>query len=542
MPIQRLQNNQQREELKPSAEKRPRTRSLYWWKIAGSLVGIVIVFIVLVGYRILAAINTTVEGNKRVSVLTQLGHIVSNRDAQLKGEADDRINILLLGIGGEGHDGPLLTDTIMLASVKPSTNQVALLSIPRDLAVEIPQYGNRKINNANAFGKELGYPGGGEQLASDVVAKTVGQTVHYYARIDFAGFKDIIDSLGGISVTVENSFTDSEYPTANYGYQTIRFVAGEQYMNGETALKFVRSRHGNNGEGSDFARSRRQQLVLEAVRDKTLSLGTIMNPIKIGNVLSSLGTHTRTNLEVWEILRLGKMVSDTTKDSIISKVLDSAPTGLLKNATGIDGAFLLLPKDDDFRAVRAYARDIFIAQRFTTEAARIVIRDESGHSGTAKMVAASLESLGFPAPTTDQTGKPNTDSVTAIIDYTNGAKPSSLKSLESYLGVSAVPSLALSAISPRPTYEVPKNVNNGTPAITQPADLLIIIGKDFVKASTSTTYNNGTSTKKTNANANTNSTNKNTNSNSNKNVNVNKNSNANKNINVNTNSALNTNS
>ena len=509
---------------------------MYWWKIAGSLVGIVIVFIGLVGYRILAAINTTVEGNKRVSVLTQLGHIVSNRDAQLKGEADDRVNILLLGIGGEGHDGPLLTDTIMLASVKPSTNQVVLLSIPRDLAVEIPRYGIRKINNANAFGKELGYPGGGEQLAADVVAKTIDQPVHYYARLDFAGFKDIIDSLGGITVNVEHSFTDAEYPTANYGYQTIRFKAGEQHMDGETALKFVRSRHGNNGEGSDFARSRRQQLVLEAVRDKTLSLGTLMNPIKIGNVLSSLGTHTRTNLEVWEILRLGKMVSNTTKDTIISKVLDSSPTGLLKNATGIDGAFLLLPNDGDFRAVKAYARDIFIAPHFATEAAKIVIRDESGHSGTAKTVSTSLESLGFLLPTIDQTGKPNADSITAIIDYTNGAKPNSLKGLEGYLGVTAVPSLALDSISSVPTYEVPSNTNSGTQAVTQPADFLIIIGKDFITASTAATYYNGTSSIKTNTNSNKNSNTKNTN------TTVNKNGNVNKNSNVNTNSVSNTNS
>lgn len=536
MPIQSLQNNQFRNNRaavvpppdEPVRTRRPANRSAYWWKMSGALVGVIIVFISLIGYRILAAVNTAGNGNKKISVFAQLGHLVSNRDAQLRGEADDRVNILLLGIGGEGHDGPLLTDTIMVASIKPSSRQVALLSIPRDLAVEIPRYGVRKINSANAYGKDLNYPGGGEQLASDIASKTLDIPIHYYARIDFAGFKEVVDALGGITVNVAQSFTDQEYPTANFGYQTIKFAAGSQHMNGDTALKFVRSRHGTNGEGSDFARSRRQQLVLEALRDKALSLGTIINPVKIGNVLGSLGSHTRTNLEVWEMLRLGRIASNVAKGDIMTNVLDSSvPNGFLKNITGLDGAFLLMPRDGTFRAVQTFAKNLFLMQKVKGDDPRVVIRDESGRSGTAKAVASSLESLGFPTPTVDTTSRANARSVTSVLDFTNGQKANALKILQDYLGVSAVPPNTLDSAAGLPMYLREANVNGKTSSTPESADFIVTIGKDFLLIKT--TLQNGGAVR---ANINSN-TNKNANANTNASKNSNKNSSTNANANGN---------
>lgn len=518
---------------------------MYWWKISGALVGVIIVFVLLIGYRILAAVNTAGNGNKKISVFAQLGHLVANRDAQLRGESGDRINILLLGIGGEGHDGPLLTDTIMVASIKPSTRQVALLSIPRDLAVEIPRYGVRKINSANAFGKDLNYPGGGEQLASDIVSKTLDIPIHYYARIDFAGFKEVVDALGGINIKVERGFTDSEYPTANFGYQTVGFASGAQHMSGETALTFVRSRHGTNGEGSDFARSRRQQLVLEGLRDKALSLGTIINPVKIGNVLGSLGNHTRTNLEVWEMLRLGRLASGVSKDDIITNVLDSSvPNGFLKNVTGIDGAFLLMPKDGTFKAVQTFAKNLFTIRPLQKEDPKVVIRDESGRSGTAKAIASSLESFGFPAPTIDTTARASADSITSIIDFTNGQKVNALRALQNYLGVKAVSSLTLSSRAERPSFIRATNVNGKTSSSEETADFIVTVSKDALPLVTTVQSNGATVRTNSNTNANGNSnTNANKNTNSNKNVNTNRatNINANVNSNTNTNANLNTN-
>ncbi len=543
MPIHRLYNNQLRNNRaaaspppdNPVRAQHTAKRSVYWWKISGALVGVIIVFVLLIGYRILSAVNTAGNGNKKISVFAQLGHLVSNRDAELRGESSDRINVLLLGIGGEGHDGPLLTDTIMVASIKPSTRQVALLSIPRDLAVDIPRYGVRKINSANAFGKDLNYPGGGEQFALDIVSKTLGIPIHYYARIDFAGFKEVIDALGGITINVERGFTDSQYPTANFGYQTVRFSSGAQHMSGATALTFVRSRHGTNGEGSDFARSRRQQLVLEGLRDKALSLGTIINPVKIGNVLGSLGNHTRTNLEVWEMLRLGRLASGVSKDDIITNVLDSSvPAGFLKNVTGIDGAFLLMPKDGTFKAIQTFAKDLFLAQPLRQEDVRVVIRDETGRSGTAKAVGSSLESFGFPAPTIDTSARANADSVTSIIDYTNGQKAHALRVLQDYLGVTAISSKTLSSDAPLPSYFRNSNVNAKAAPSPETVDFVVTLGKDMLSLVTNVQSNGSAARTNTNTNGNGN-TNTNTNKNNNTNSTTNKNTNVNASANTNSN-------
>jgi len=538
MPINSVYTNHHREDHDTPVAPAPRKKSLYWWKIGGSLLIAVVVIIGIIGYKILAAVNSTGNDNERVSVLQQLSHLVMNRDAQLKGESQDRVNILLLGIGGEGHDGPLLTDTIIFASVKPSTGQVTLLSIPRDLAVELPRYGIRKINHANAYGKEMDYPGGGEQLAADIVAKTVGQPVNYFVRMDFDGFKDIIDGLGGITVNVENSFTDSQYPTLNYGYQTIRFTAGTQRMNGDTALTYVRSRHGNNGEGSDFARSRRQQLVLEAVKEKIFSVGTLLNPGKIGSTLTSLGNHSRTNLEVWEMLRIAKIIQNGT-GGITTHVLDnSTPNGFLKDVTGIDGAYLLMPKDGTFRAIQAYAKDLFIQSTFAGESAHIVIRDESGHTGGAQTVAASLESLGFPTPTIDTTAVASSDAVTKLIDTTNGAKPNSLQGLQDYLKIAALSATALDSLPAVQSYENTLNTNGHITKTPGTTDFVIIIGKEFF-ATTDAAYGSSTylrSGSTTNANAN---VNKNSNTSVNKNTNKNSTTTKNSTTNTNVNSATN---
>ncbi|MBI4090255.1 MAG: LCP family protein [Candidatus Kerfeldbacteria bacterium] len=465
----------------------PRRKSWYWWKVGGALTAVVMLFVGLVGYRLLAAVNTSPDGNRRVSVFEQLGHIVSKRDAQLNGEADDRINILLLGIGGPGHEGPLLTDTIIVASLKPSTKQVALISVPRDLAVDIPRYGVRKINNANAFGQDMDYPGGGEQLTSDLVARVTGLPIHYFGRIDFSGFIKIVDDLGGMNLTVARSFVDREYPTADFGYQTIAFTAGPQTMDGDAALKFVRSRHGNNGEGSDFARSARQQLVLQALQEKIFSLGTIVNPVRIGNVLSSLGTHTRTNMEVWELLRLAKLVREVDRTAITSHVIDSSPNGLLKVATGLDGAFLLVPKDSGFAAVQAFANNIFSLARYAEENARIVVRDASGRSGTGKAIVANLESLGFPIIAVETGRAPERTAVSWLVDYTNGGKPYTLRGLSSYLGLAATtPGSTLLNPGMVPAL-LNGNRNSSQATLPEPADqadILLVIGADYLQAQT----------------------------------------------------------
>ncbi len=290
--------------------------------------------------------------------LQKIKKLVLQKEIDLAGAKDDRINVLMLGQGGPGHDGPYLTDTILIVSIKPSTREVAMISIPRDLAVSIPGKGVQKINYANAFGESKD-PGFGPALTAKVLHDTFDLDIHYYIRVDFKAFSEIIDAVGGVNINVERSFVDTEYPAAGELYQTISFREGNQLMNSDTALKYARSRHGNNGEGSDFARAYRQQKILLALKEKVLSFETLSNPAKINTVLSSLEQHIVTNLEFADIISMLKMAKETKFDKIVTLTLDNGVDGYLQNGTSPDGAFILEPKTGDFLQISAVIKNIF---------------------------------------------------------------------------------------------------------------------------------------------------------------------------------------
>src|SRR3989338_5017821 len=279
-----------------------------------------------------------------ISLWDQIKHLIGSSDKGLSGENEDRINILLLGMGGENHEGPYLTDTMMVASFKPSTKQVALISIPRDLSVPIPGFDWRKINHANAL-CEVNNPGQGGELAVKVVSQILNLPIHYYVRIDFTGFEKIIDDLGGITVEVENTLDDPFYPvkgketaTTTERYEHLYIKEGKKHMNGELALKYVRSRLARGIEGSDFARSKRQQAVLLAVKEKGFSFSTLVNPYRISNIMDTLSQHLATNLKVWEIIRFFNLAKDVAEDNIFHRVFDDNPDGLLYSTFTEDGA------------------------------------------------------------------------------------------------------------------------------------------------------------------------------------------------------------
>lgn len=232
----------------------------------------------------------------------------------------ERVNILLLGVDQRPtEEGPWRSDTMIIATVDPKTMTAGAISIPRDLYVEIPGYGDRRINMAHFLGDAYDYPGGGPGLAMKTIEHNLGIPVHYYIRVDFQGFRDIIDYLGGITIDVEEEIWDYKYPDGQLGYTTVHIPEGRQLMNGRTALQYARSRH----SGTDFDRLRRQQQVLMAIRDKALRLDLLPKIPMLANTMS----HTvRTNLQLGEIVTLGQIGAQIDAEDIRFAVIDESMT------------------------------------------------------------------------------------------------------------------------------------------------------------------------------------------------------------------------
>jgi len=305
-------------------------------------------------------------------------------------KTEDRVNVLFLGIGGGKHDGPLLTDTIIYASIDPKLQKVTLISIPRDLWVPDVEPANKKINGAYAYGEER-KKGSGLLLTKAVVEKILNQPVDYILRIDFNGFVKAIDLVGGIDVSVEKSFEDLEYPisgkeTDDCGfedeefekratqsavfeafpcrYEQLTFQKGLQHMDGEKALKFVRSRHAKGTEGTDFARSRRQEIVIEAFKEKVFSLDTLLNPGRLMSLYNVFQDSIHTNIQQQEyddFVKLAMKMKDAQTNNVIFFYSDpySDKQGIFINpleSEEYDNQWVLIPRlgSGNFSEIQKY--------------------------------------------------------------------------------------------------------------------------------------------------------------------------------------------
>ncbi len=313
---------------------------------------------------------------------------------------DDRVNILLLGLAGGNHDGATLTDSIIVASYSLKSHKVTMISVPRDLWLEGI---SEKVNAAYQEGEER--PEGGLAFASDKIDDIIGIPIHYAVRVDFAGFAKAIDLVGGVDVDVPKTFDDFNYPitgkeedlcgliekelditeeqakmlklkpgkqkllvdstdkiasqAADFAcrFEHLHFNKGINHMDGETALKFVRSRMGTNGEGSDFARSRRQQLVIQAFREKALSLDTLFNPSKIGGLLNTFGESVDTNIPKSDYLDFYDIAKNVKGvDMIVLGDLGDGKSVLVVGDVSKYGRFVMVPPNDDYLPLQQYVK------------------------------------------------------------------------------------------------------------------------------------------------------------------------------------------
>lgn len=349
---------------------------------------------------------------------------------------DNRLNILLLGVGGEGHDGAQLTDTILVASVDLNARKIGLVSIPRDMA--FPLGGGRfmKINAVNAYA-EQSHPGAGARETANAFAELFAMRIDHVVRVDFKGFETFIDTLNGVEVEVERSFTDNEYPTDDFKWQSVSFEKGRQRMDGATALRFVRSRHGTNGEGSDFARSARQQKVLLAVRDKLLSRSTLANPERTVKLYEAVAKNVQTDLSPWDLVKLAPLAQGFSRDSVVTTVLTDAPDGEL-TPSNVEGAFMLFPKKQDWSEIREIVRDPFktreerLAVYKPESDVRLEIKNGTYRNGFASLIKERLAQIGYRVEAVSNAGFRGYEK-TVIFDLTNGAKSKELARLKKLL-------------------------------------------------------------------------------------------------------------
>ena len=371
----------------------------------------------------------------------------------LVGENSGQINILLLGYGGVGHDGPYLTDSMILAEVRPQQKEVLLYSIPRDWQYKSPTtdingnviIGSDKINSAYSSGFVGGTNNpelGGEQ-AIQAVSKLTGLDIPYFSALDFSGFEKAIDQVGGVDITIDNTFSDSQYPNDDTnGYlPTVTFTKGTEHMSGQRALIFARSRHGNNGEDSDFARSKRQQKIIEAFRTKISDLNFFSDASTMNSLINILADHFNTNLEPQEIIHLrGILNSSTTK-----AINFNEDTGLVCQQILDVGEFVLQPcqgvTDQQIKdffnngAGTGTSKAANQPANLSSEKASIILENSTASSAFYNQVKADLTSAGITVYEVQYRGIP----LAASVFYEVQKKPQTESYIEAKYNLVAEP-------------------------------------------------------------------------------------------------------
>lgn len=268
-----------------------------------------------------------------------------------------RVNILLMGTddGRTCDSGVPRTDTLILVSVDTEAKKAFMVSIPRDLWVEIPGRGingiptEQRINTAYTFGEINRFPGGGVKLVRDTIEKNFGQPIHYYAMVNFDGLREIVDLLGGVDVEVKERLYDNEYPTDDCRVRTIDFKPGTYRMSGEDALAYARSRHTT----SDFDRGSRQQQVLLAIRRRALQPDVLP---KLPALTSQIRGLVKTDMSLLEMLALANVAKDIDAASIERRAID---VDMIYPWVRPDGAQVLLP---DRAKIRLLFDEVFKSQ------------------------------------------------------------------------------------------------------------------------------------------------------------------------------------
>ena len=388
-------------------------------------------------------------------------------------ETQDPVNVLLLGIDQRpGEHGYFRTDTMILLHINPQTGDVGMISFPRDLWVEVPGYWETRINSAHVIGDAKQYPGGGPALAKKTVENLIGQPVDYYVRINFEGFRKLLEEIGCIDIDVPKLINDPTFPDDNYGYDPLYLEPGHYCMDADLALKYARTRHVD----SDFGRMQRQQQVIMAIKDKVLSSGELPHLVsRAPTLLNILSDSVTTDMPLSKMIALANVARTLNLDNMRRLIID---VNMVEPTITEKGAAVLMPKMD---LIRAAVDDFFasdneagkegavdtdfqpmptespIATSAAQQDVRVIVLNGTPKAGVEKTLSDILIAHGY-----NVVGAGRADR----IDYTQtqiiaGESSQATRQLADLLGVSD------------------QNIRLGAPEQLQ-ADIVVIIGADFI--------------------------------------------------------------
>jgi LCP family protein required for cell wall assembly len=421
------------------------------------------------------------------SPIAVIGDLIGGKGGSSISQANTdlrRINFAFYGYGGPGHDGAYLTDSIMVVSVQPKPSgppAVAEISIPRDWYVPI-ELGNGKttagrINQAYADGVSgegtlaASNPAAGSAVADATLEHLLGIHIDHWIGVDFTAFKAAVDAVGGVDVNVPNTFTDYQYPAGecngqpgeNCKYTTVHFNAGPQHLDGTRALEFSRSRHSNdNGEGSDFARSRRQQLVVAALKQKVVSIGGLGN---LPDLLNGLGDNVVADLHVNDIEALYSLLKDVDTKSILHISFDDTNFLYECGYPANCGAAYIYAHDRSYGEIAHYLQNVFVGQAVLSQGGAVTVEDGSGRGlGASGRWAKLLNLLSLEA--TDG-GVVRRRATTEVLDQSAGKDAATATWLAKFFGVTVTEPLT-----------APATPHASAPATPAAGGVVVILGQD----------------------------------------------------------------
>lgn len=453
---------------KPQKPKKPKQKKSWGKRIAKTFGLLLLVSVLALGGRFAYNIAKATGSNNPFAVLGAL------QRAPLKND-NGRVNVLVAGNSADdtGHGGANLTDSIMILSMDTKKKTAMMLSIPRDMWVEVPGNGHSKINAAYTYG--------GMDTLKSVIEDNLDVPIHYTVLVNYTAFKDLVDAVGGITITIDSSdkrgiFDSSLDWTSRTCCALAKYPNGPVTLNGKQALNLARAR--GEGYGSygfpqaDFTRTEHQRQMLLAIRAKVMKSSTLANPVKVVSIMEAIGDNVTTDIKTNEIQSMfsyAKEIDASKIDSYNINTLAGDDKTMLQSYNA-DGQSALIPTAgiDDYSEIAAQIQKLFTATPVTKEAAKVVVLNGTDAVGLAKQQSAKLTESGMNVVSQ---GNATVQQTTTIVDMSSGKKPNTLADLKKRYTATVQADATLSATYPN-------------------TDFIVVLGQNVVPKTTTSTSGN----------------------------------------------------